>query len=202
MENNSDFDPWTFTDTITVYNWESHPDWDKADLNINYPLESIKNGHRNGFYFMINAKQILCNYKCLGWDDVLKRNYFIPSKDWNENKFYPVELSNNTQNLYRLDFPVKYTILTHSVDMPPYVSHIRIPGIWKIYYSGGSDTGSMYVNSIDKFKKHAKECYKPFQMMYFPGVYINNPMFCKKKDEDKPFGIIYDNVSKCKISIE
>ncbi len=202
MENNSDLDPWTFTDTITVYNWESHPDWDKANLDINDPFESIKIGHRNGFYFMIEAKRILCNYKCLGWDDVNIRNYFIPSKDWEKNKFYPIELSNNTKNLYRSDFPYKQPILTHSVDIPLHISHVHVHGVWKIYYSGGSDTGSMYVNSIDNFKKDANKCNKSFQMMYFPGVYINNPMFCMKKDENKPFGIIYDNVSKCKVSIE
>ena len=207
---NKDHDSWTFTDTIRVYNWEQHPDWNKCPLRSSADFDSIKYYQKDKNLFpMIEAKRILG--KTLGWDNDLKRNTFTPTKEWilSKSKYFPVKLSHNATNLYRIDWPYKMPVLTHSVDVPLNQSYVDIHGTWKIYYSGGSDTGSIYVDSIDIFKQKARECFKPFQMMYFPEVYINNPF----PDEDmknnskenyikSPAGIIYNNISTCKISIE
>lgn len=147
-------DPWTFTDTIKVYNWENHPDWNLYPLNPKADwFEQLRyyDANRKSMY-MIQCKRIIANYGCLGWDDIAKRNTFNSSESWQKNKFYPIKLSNNAQNLYYLDFPYPQPILTRSVNMPPNKRNINIHGVWKIYYSGGSDTGSIYVDSLDIFK--------------------------------------------------
>lgn len=208
MENNNkDNDPWTFTDNIKVYNWESHPEWNLCPINItgiSMQMDQISHYHREREHlYMVECKRILISHGCLGWDNILKRNIFKNSESWEKNKFFPVELSGGAKTLYRINYPYSHPILTYSVNVPNDVPYIDIRGTWKIYYSGGSDTGSMYVDSIDNFKKRARECYKPFQMMYFPAVYINNPQFLMEKNRnDESVGIIYQSVSNYKVCIE
>ncbi len=53
----------------------------------------------------------------------------------------------------------------------------------EICYSGESDTGSIYVDSIDNFKGSVKKCNKSSELMYFPAVYINNPRILMRNDD-------------------
>lgn len=199
-------DPWTFTDTITVYNWEKHPEWDKCPMFSN-ELFMINTSHHREYFYMMECKRILHSIGCIGWDNILQKDIFKSSDGWKINKFYPVELSNTAKELYRVNYPYRSPILTHSVDVPYNKPYVKSNGIWKIYYSGGSDTGSLYVNTINRFKMDAQACYKPFQLMYFPSVNINFPQLlsCNEhndRDGKKNSGIIYDNISKFKVQIE
>lgn len=182
-----DNDPWTFTDTIRVYNWESHPDWDKCALMnpTKYPftIQYYKNKYPK-LSSIIEAKRILANYNCIKWDSILKKDIFRPSDEWKNNMFFPIKLSTDRKNSYNIDYPEYPSILTHSVIVPHNKSYINVYGTWKIYYSGGSDTGSLYINSIVRFKKDIDNC-NVSQLIYFPSVYINKPLlFCEKNDDE------------------
>lgn len=187
-------DPWTFTDTITVYNWEDHPEWDLCPINTDGDWhDQIKYYYRNKkCIFMVECKRILKNYECIEWDNVAKRNIFKPSELWNKNKFYPVKLSKIAENLYEFNIDYPKPILTNSVSMPTNKQNINIHGVWKIYYLGGSDTGSMYVDSIDIFKNKVNKCHD-FALMRFPSVNIHVPSMLINA------GVMYDNISNYKI---
>ena len=166
-------DPWIFTDTIKVYNWESHPDWFKCPLNPEEWFESIKNYHAERIYIpMIELKRMLNCYGCLGWDNASQQNFFNPTENWIKNRFYPVELPTRAKNLYKIDYN-QMPILTSDLNLSD-KSDLDITGTWKIYYSGGSDVGSIRVNTLDRFKQDVENCHK-FQLMYLPEIYINKP---------------------------
>ena len=159
-------DPWTFTDTITVYNWEDHPDWDKYPLNLESGVfwgDQLKEQYakdKNAAY-MIQLKYILCNYKCIGWDNLMLRNTFIKSEEWENNKFYPVVVSNNVKNLYCIEKGLP--IITHTVDVPNNKPYTELYGQFKIYYRGNSDTGSTCIDTVDVFNKRMKTIIKGFE---------------------------------------
>lgn len=80
--------------------------------------------------------------------------------------------------------------------------YVKFTGKWKIYYFGGNDCGSLYVNTIDRFKADIQRCNKMGHFLFFPSVVINQPLcFKPERRNDDGIGIIYDNVSKYKVEI-
>ena len=105
-------DPWTFTGTITISNWEAHPEWNEFSFDpkgaqgqilVNAPKEKT---------FICNAKRLLNNYDALGYNQDTKTNYFIPSQKWIEDKFYPIVLSDELTRLYQIRYPFFHPVLT------------------------------------------------------------------------------------------
>lgn len=188
-------DPWTFTEAIKIYNWESHPDWYKCPINPEKYFEDIRHYYRTKECFqMVECKRMLYNYKCLGYDSKIKQNYFIPSEEWQKDKFYPVELGENAKNLYRLGFPNILPVMTHCDEFDG--KYINKLNTWKIFYLGGSDTGSFYVETISRFNKIIEKYRnEKYVMMTFPEIYINNPPF----GSEKSHGLLRDNVSNFKL---
>jgi len=169
-------DPWTFTETIKVYNWESHPDWDLNPYNPETFYSDIRE-RKIVHSQMTEYKRILDGYGCLEWSKKLKRNFFHPNDKWLKNKVYPVVLPDTVKELYTINFPTVLPVMVSGIEK--FREHyIQVTGTWKIYYYGGSDVGSIYVNTFDKYNEHIESCKKyQFIFMYFPGVVINNPPF-------------------------
>jgi hypothetical protein len=169
-------DPWIFTDTIKIYNWMDHPDWFKCPINPDekHFFNDVRYYCQNNECLqMVEYKRILHGYGCLKWDNETQNNYFFPTDLWKKDKIYPIELPKEAEYFYRLDFQRKEPILTSAIEEfeKPFIHKTNR---WKIYYKGGSDTGSLYVNTVDKFNSDFSECGK-FGMMYYPAVYIINP---------------------------